>query len=303
MSQLDKLEQLAISLHCDVRNQEPMRKHTTFKIGGPADLFIVVNDVPALQAVYTAARELSVPCMVIGKGSNLLVRDSGIRGAVLQLGGTFLDIALEENNVLKAGAGASLATVCGYALQQSLTGLEFAWGIPGSVGGAVFMNAGAYGEEMKDVVLTCTHMHPDGAVETCTAQQLEFAYRSSVYQKTRGIVLSVSLQLQKGDKQAIKAKMDDLMGRRKDKQPLEFPSAGSVFKRPVGYFAGTMIEQCGLKGKTVGGAMVSPKHAGFIVNTGEATCQDVLDLIALIRQEVKAQTGILLECEIRAVGG
>ena len=152
MSQLEKLEQLAISLHCDVRNQEPMRKHTTFKIGGPADLFIVVNDVQALQSVYTAAKELGVPCMVIGKGSNLLVKDSGIRGAVIQLGGAFFDINLKENNVLEAGAGASLATVCGYALQQSLTGLEFAWGIPGSIGGAAFMNAGAYGEEMKDVV-------------------------------------------------------------------------------------------------------------------------------------------------------
>ena len=283
MSQLEKLEQLAISLHCDVRNQEPMRKHTTFKIGGPADLFIVVNDVQALQSVYTAAKELGVPCMVIGKGSNLLVKDSGIRGA--------------------AGAGASLATVCGYALQQSLTGLEFAWGIPGSIGGAAFMNAGAYGEEMKDVVLSCTHMNPDGTIETYTAEQLDFAYRHSVYQKSHGIVLSVAFQLKKGDKQEIKAKMDDLMGRRKEKQPLEYPSAGSVFKRPVGYFAGTMIEQCGLKGKTVGGAMVSPKHAGFIVNTGNATCQDVLDLISLIQTTVNEQTGIMLECEIRAIGG
>ena len=230
MSQLEKLEQLAISLHCDVRNQEPMRKHTTFKIGGPADLFIVVNDVQALQSVYTAAKELGVPCMVIGKGSNLLVKDSGIRGAVIQLGGAFFDINLKENNVLEAGAGASLATVCGYALQQSLTGLEFAWGIQGSIGGAAFMNAGAYGEEMKDVVLSCTHMNPDGTIETYTAEQLDFAYRHSVYQKSHGIVLSVAFQLKKGDKQEIKAKMDDLMGRRKEKQPLEYPSAGSVFK-------------------------------------------------------------------------
>ena len=281
MSQLEKLEQLAISLHCDVRNQEPMRKHTTFKIGGPADLFIVVNDVQALQSVYTAAKELGVPCMVIGKGSNLLVKDSGIRGAVIQLGGAFFDINLKENNVLEAGAGASLATVCGYALQ----------------------NAGADGEEMKDVVLSCTHMNPDGTIETFTAEQLDFAYRHSVYQKSHGIVLSVAFQLKKGDKQEIKAKMDDLMGRRKEKQPLEYPSAGSVFKRPVGYFAGTMIEQCGLKGKTVGGAMVSPKHAGFIVNTGNATCQDVLDLISLIQTTVNEQTGIMLECEIRAIGG
>ena len=275
MSQLEKLEQLAISLHCDVRNQEPMRKHTTFKIGGPADLFIVVNDVQALQSVYTAAKELGVPCMVIGKGSNLLVKDSGIRGAVIQLGGAFFDINLKENNVLEASAGASLATVCGYALQQSLTGL----------------------------VLSCTHMNPDGTIETYTAEQLDFAYRHSVYQNSHGIVLSVAFQLKKGDKQEIKAKMDDLMGRRKEKQPLEYPSAGSVFKRPVGYFAGTMIEQCGLKGKTVGGAMVSPKHAGFIVNTGNATCQDVLDLISLIQTTVNEQTGIMLECEIRAIGG
>ena len=148
------------------------------------------------------------------------------------------------------------------------------------------MNAGAYGEEMKDVVVSCTHMNPDGTIETYTAEQLDFAYRHSVYQNSHGIVLSVTFQLKKGDKQEIKAKMDDLMGRRKEKQPLEYPSAGSVFKRPVGYFAGTMIEQCGLKSKTVGGAMVSPKHAGFIVNTGDATCQNVLDLISLIQTTV-----------------
>lgn len=302
MGQLEKLEQLAISLHCEVRNQEPMRKHTTFKIGGSADLFIVVNEVDALKAIYRTAKELGVPCMVIGKGSNLLVKDSGIRGVVIQLGGSFHSMTLKENDVLEAGAGASLATVCGYALQQSLAGLEFAWGIPGSVGGAAFMNAGAYGEEMKDVVLSCTHMTSDGKIETFTADQLQFAYRHSVYQETKAIVLSVAFQLRKGDKQEIKAKMDDLLGRRKEKQPLEFPSAGSVFKRPIGHFAGTLIEQCGLKGKSVGGAMVSPKHAGFIVNTGNATCQNVLDLVALIQNTVKEQTGITLECEIRAIG-
>ena len=303
MSQLEKLEQLAISLHCEVRNQEPMRKHTTFKIGGPADLFIVVNEVGALKAVYGAAKELGVPCMVIGKGSNLLINDSGIRGAVIQLGGSFHNITLKENNVLEVGAGASLATVCGYALQQSLAGLEFAWGIPGSVGGAAFMNAGAYGEEMKDVVVSCTHMTANGEIETWTADQLQFAYRHSVYQETKAIVLSVTFQLKAGDKQEIKAKMDDLLGRRKEKQPLEFPSAGSVFKRPVGHFAGTLIEQCGLKGMLVGGAMVSPKHAGFIVNAENATCQNVLDLVDLIQKTVKEQTGVILECEIRAIGG
>lgn len=302
MSQLERLEQLAISQRCEVRNQESMKKHTTFKIGGPADLFIVVNDIPALQAVYTAAKELQVPCMVIGKGSNLLVKDSGIRGAVLQLGGTFLEIA-QQQNCLTAGAGASLATVCGYALQQSLSGLEFVWGIPGSVGGAVFMNAGAYGEEMRGILQSCTHMNPDGTVETVNADALQLGYRSSIYQKTGAVVLGVTLQLTPGEKTQIKAKMGDLMGRRKEKQPLEYPSAGSVFKRPVGHFAGTMIEQCGLKGAAVGGAMVSRKHAGFIVNTGGATCQNVLDLIALIQRTVHEKTGVALECEVRAVGG
>lgn len=303
MSQLEKLEQMAVSLHCEVRSQEPMRKHTTFKIGGPADLFIVVNQEEALKVVRQTAEDLEVPYMVIGKGSNLLVKDSGIRGAVIQLGGSFHKMQLKEDGVLQVGAGASLAMVCGYALQHSLSGLEFAWGIPGSVGGAAFMNAGAYGEEMKDVIRNCTHMRPDGEIETLQTDQLQFGYRRSIYQHLKYIVLSVDLQLHTADKLIIKEKMDDLLGRRKDKQPLDFPSAGSVFKRPPGHFAGTLIEQCGLKGTAVGGAMVSSKHAGFIVNTGNATCQNVLDLIELIQITVKERTGINLECEIRAIGG
>lgn len=303
MSQLEKLEQVAVSLHCEVRHQESMRNHTTFKIGGPADLFVVVNRLETLKIVCQTAQALAVPYLIIGKGSNLLVKDSGIRGAVIQLGGSFRNMHLKDNSVLQAGAGASLASVCGYALQQSLSGLEFAWGVPGSVGGAVFMNAGAYGEEMKDVIVSCTHMRPDGEIETLQTNQLQFAYRRSIYQNTNLIVLSVDFQLHLAGKRFIKEKMDDLFGRRKDKQPLDFPSAGSVFKRPTGHFAGTLIEQCGLKGAAVGGAMVSLKHAGFIVNTGNATCRDVLALIAFIQTTVKERTGVALECEIRPIGG
>ena len=240
--------------------------------------------------------------MVIGKGSNLLVKDGGIAGVVVQLGGEFSEMTVQENGSITAGAGVSLSALCGYALQHGLSGLEFAWGIPGTVGGAVFMNAGAYGEEMKDVVVCCRHMLPGGTIETVSAHKLNFDYRHSIYQENGAVVLEATFALQKSDKAKIKAKMDDLMHRRKTKQPLEFPSAGSVFKRPAGYFAGTLIEECGLKGRTVGGAAVSQKHAGFIINTGEASCQDVLDLIALIQSTVKEKTGVALSCEIRAIG-
>ena len=231
-----------------------------------------------------------------------MVADDGMDGIVLQIYKNYSGIEVRGNELI-VKAGTLLSSTSRAALNEELTGFEFAGGIPGTFGGAVVMNAGAYGGEMVQVLKEVTVLTKEGEIKTLKAEELELGYRTSNVLKNEYVVLEGVIALKKGNKEEIKAKMDDLMGRRKEKQPLEYPSAGSVFKRPVGYFAGTMIEQCGLKGKTVGGAMVSPKHAGFIVNTGNATCQDVLDLISLIQTTVNEQTGIMLECEIRAIGG
>ncbi|MBQ9902791.1 MAG: UDP-N-acetylmuramate dehydrogenase [Clostridia bacterium] len=288
---------------CDVKADEPMKNHTSFKIGGSADLFVTVSDLNQLTDVISFCLEKNIPLFVLGNGSNLLVSDKGIRGLVLRLGGGFCDIGFNDDGTLHCGAGAQLSKLCAFALEHSLTGLEFAWGIPGSCGGAAFMDAGAYGGEMRNVVLSCEHVNlRTGERGVFAGEELDFDYRHSVYSGGGYVITALNLQLEKGDKEEIKAKMDDLMGRRKDKQPLEYPSAGSIFKRPVGYFAGGLIEQCGLKGAQVGGAQVSPKHAGFIVNVGGATCEDVLGLIEKIQKTVREETGVELECEVRKTG-
>ena len=288
---------------CEVRADEPMKNHTSFKIGGSADLFVTVNDKDQLTAVIGFCKENDIPLFVLGNGSNLLVSDKGIRGLVLRLSGEFCDIGFNDDGTLHCGAGAQLSKLCAFALEHSLTGLEFAWGIPGSCGGAAFMDAGAYGGEMRNVVVSCEHFNLNtGEWGVFAGDELDFDYRHSVYSGGGYVITALNLRLEKGDKQEIRAKMDDLMGRRKDKQPLEYPSAGSIFKRPVGYFAGGLIEQCGLKGAQVGGAQVSPKHAGFIVNVGGATCEDVLGLIEKIQKTVREGTGVELECEVRKTG-
>ena len=291
------------SFGCEVRADEPMKNHTSFKIGGSADLFVTVGDDRQLSAVIGFCSENGIPLFVLGNGSNLLVSDKGIRGVVLRLSGGFCDIGWNDDGTIHCGAGAQLTRLCAFALEHSLTGLEFAWGIPGSCGGAAFMDAGAYGGEMKDVVVSCEHVDlRTGERGVFEGEQLDFAYRHSVYSGGGYVITALNLKLEKGDRQEIKAKMDELMGRRRDKQPLEYPSAGSVFKRPAGYFAGGLIEQCGLKGAQEGGAQVSPKHAGFIVNVGGATCEDVLGLIARIQKTVREETGVELECEVRKTG-
>ncbi len=291
------------ALGCSVSRDEPMSRHTSFRIGGPADVFMVIETTDQLAAFLRLVREQDFPYMIIGNGSNLLVSDAGIRGFVVRLDGEFDTVEYLGDGLLRAGAGASLSNFCLNALEKELTGLEFAWGIPGSVGGAAFMNAGAYGGEMKDVVVECEYVTEEGFIDKLNNTQCGFEYRGSVFQHSDCIVTAVTVKLAKGDPEQIKATMDDILGRRKDKQPLDMPSAGSVFKRPVGHFAGGLIEQCGLKGYSVGGAQVSEKHAGFIVNKGGATCKDVLDLIKHIQQTVLAQTGVTLECEVRAIGG
>lgn len=281
---------------------EPMKRHTTFRIGGPADFFLLPSTVDEVRGILEICREEELPYFILGNGSNLLVSDKGYRGVIIQLYRNFSNISVEGNEIC-ASSGALLSQIAAAARNASLTGFEFAGGIPGTLGGAVFMNAGAYGGELKDVLKEAVVMTEQGEILTLPVEKLDMGYRTSRIKKAGYLVLEARLVLEQGDMDKIRDITKDLTEKRVSKQPLEYPSAGSVFKRPVGYFAGTMIEQCGLKGKTVGGAMVSPKHAGFIVNTGDATCQDVLDLISLIQTTVNEQTGIMLECEIRAIGG
>lgn len=302
MDSVREFGRFAQSLGCETLFGEPMSRHTTFRIGGPADLFLTVTDVPSLEKVCRKAAETGVRLFPLGNGSNLLVSDAGIRGAVLAFGGDFKKTALCGENSIQCGSGASLASASAFARDHGLTGLEFAWGIPGSVGGAAFMNAGAYEHSMAEVIASCDHVTQEGETGTLATGEIGYGYRQSVYMRGGYFITSVRLTLTRGYPEKISARMDDLYARRKAKQPLELPSAGSVFKRPEGHFAGALIEQCGLKGRRVGGAAVSEKHAGFIVNLGSATCTDVQRLIELIQETVLRETGVRLECEIKAVG-
>ncbi len=280
---------------------EPMKKHTSFKIGGPADVLVQPQDAAGLAYVLAAAREYNVPVTVLGNGSNVLVRDKGIRGLVIQLGNALKNFR-QEGECLYFGAGYSLALASRKAWECGLSGMEFAVGIPGSIGGAVYMNAGAYNGEMKCVVSSVQVMDMEGKAFTLTAEDLQFGYRKTSLQQSGYIITEVCLKMQPGDKDAIKAMMDDFSSRRISKQPLELPSAGSMFKRPPGYFAGTLIEQAGLKGYTVGGAQVSEKHAGFVVNRGNATAADVLQLIADVRRVIMEKAGVELHPEVLVIG-
>ena len=298
---MDRFFTLLNNNNIEYKPHEPMRVHTTFKIGGAADALVFVRSVDELRLVLGACRDTGTPWMILGKGSNLLISDDGIDGAVIALDGDFKSISV-EGDTITCGAAVSLSKLCTVAAEHSLSGLEFAYGIPGSVGGAVYMNAGAYGGETKDVVTEVTYLTPDGEIGTYSADELGFGYRRSVFKDNSNIILHAKYKLTPDDREQIQARMDDCMDRRRTKQPLEYPSAGSVFKRPEGAYAGTLIEQCGLKGRAVGGAQVSEKHAGFIINTGGATCRDVMDLVAEVQDVVKRDTGYFLECEIIRTG-
>lgn len=280
---------------------EPMTKHTSFHIGGPAELMAQPQSEAELQSLLLKAAEAAVPVTLVGNGSNLLVRDKGIRGLVIKLGSMLRDIKV-SGNVLTFGSGVSLAQASKKAAELGLSGMEFAVGIPGSIGGAVYMNAGAYDGEMSKVVKSVRVMDAAGEVSELSAGELDFGYRHSALQGSSKIVTSVTVELVVGDKQAIAEKMADFSNRRITKQPLELPSAGSMFKRPPGYFAGTLIDQTGLKGYTVGGAQVSTKHAGFVVNIGGATAADVLQLISDVQAKVFAAHGVHLETEVLVLG-
>ena len=281
---------------------ESLSKHTSFKIGGPAQIFAKPATKEQVSQIAVFCKENEIPLFPMGKGSNLLVPDEGLEGVIMNFGSEFSKIVLLDEETVYCDAGTSLAALCNFALENSLTGLEFAYGIPGSVGGAVFMNAGAYGGEVKDVILYADHVDKEGNTGRFTGEELEMSYRHSVYSGKQYFITGAAFKLVKGDKTEIKAKMDDLLGRRFDKQPMDKPSAGSTFKRPEGAFASALIDQCGLKGYRVGGVEVSTKHAGFVVNIGGGTCADVLQLIKDVQEKVKANTGFLLEPEVEILG-
>ena len=283
-----------------ILQNEPMSRHTTFKVGGPADVMFLPESEDQVVAAIEAAKAEGVPIQVIGNGSNLLVRDGGIRGLVIALGEGIAAIA-RAGNVITAWAGASLARVAAYAQAAGLAGLEFASGIPGTLGGGCAMNAGAYGGQLSDVLIDA-QVYLDGAVRTLSKDEMQMGYRTTRPLREGGIVLSARFALTPDDPEAILARMRDLNARRRNKQPLNFPSAGSTFKRPEGYFAGALIEQAGLKGRSVSGAQVSEKHAGFIVKTGEATASDIIELIHIVQDEVRAHSGVTLEPEVRIIG-
>ena len=278
---------------------EPMSDHTTFRIGGPAALMLLPDCADDIVTALEVAKLAGVSTFVMGGGSNLLVSDSGLDAVVIKLSKEYSDIEL-DGDVITAQAGASLSRLAAFAHRHGLAGLEFAAGIPGSLGGAVYMNAGAYGEEMSDRV-KCAQLLKDGEIALCDKALLGFSYRTSCMQTRGGLILSASLSLNPGDPGEISAKMDELAKQRRDKQPLEYPSAGSTFKRPEGSFAGKLIEDAGLKGHSVGGAQVSHKHAGFIVNIGGATSRDVIDLIEHVKEQVYKRFGVELEPEIRII--
>lgn len=281
---------------------EPMKNHTSFKTGGDAEVFLSPKNENELIKILSFCRECGLKPFVFGNGSNLLISDKGIKNRpVIYIGKSFSYIRDIDETTLEAGAGGSLTALCNYALSKELTGLEFAYGIPGSCGGAAYMNAGAYGGEMKDVMVKCNHISFEGEKGSFEGNALDLSYRHSVYTDSDYIITSIVIKLTKGDKNEIENKMRELMGRRIDKQPLEYPSAGSVFKRPEGYFAGSLIEQSGLKGKRIGGAMVSEKHAGFIINYDNATTTDILELVKYCQATVKEKFGVELETEIKAI--
>lgn len=293
---LEKIKQIVSEDR--VFENEPMSKHTTFRVGGPADIFISIKNMKEAEEIIRLLSSSQTPYFVIGNGSNLLVGDAGFRGVIIEIGKNFDEIIIEGNEI-SVQAGALLVKVANEAYKAGLTGLEFASGIPGTIGGGVFMNAGAYGGELKDVISSVTVLNIETLeITEMTCDEMQFSYRHSIAKEEPLIVLSAKIKLSSGDKEAIKARMDELRVMRTTKQPLEYPSAGSTFKRPEGYFAGKLIEDAGLKGYAVGGACVSTKHSGFVINTGDATASDVLTLISDVQRIVNDKFGVMLEPEV-----
>ena len=284
-----------------ILEEEPMKKHTTFRIGGPAEYLILPQTIEEIADVIKLCRQEEIPWYIVGNGSNLLVADEGVRGVVIQLLRNFNQIQVEGCQI-RMQAGAQNAAVAKRALDASLTGFEFAAGIPGTIGGAVVMNAGAYGGEMKDILKEVTVLDPNGMIRTIPAEELELGYRTSIIARKGYVVLEAVIVLKTGDPKEIKAAMDELKEKRVTKQPLEYPSAGSTFKRPEGYFAGKLIMDAGLRGFSVGGAQISEKHCGFVINKGNATAKDVTELMDETKKIVMEKFGVALEPEVKRLG-
>lgn len=284
-----------------VLEAEPMSRHTTFRIGGPADWFVTPKNTEEIRALTGVCKEGKIPYFILGNGSNLLVSDNGYQGVIIQLYRNFGQITLEGNEI-KAQSGALLSGIAAMARDASLTGFEFAGGIPGTLGGAVVMNAGAYGGEMKDVLKEVTVLTPEGEIVTLQADELQMGYRTSVVKEAGYIVLEAVISLKEGNPEEIKNRMQELAAMRSSKQPLSYPSAGSTFKRPEGYFAGKLIMDSGLRGYQVGGAQVSEKHCGFVINAGNATAKDVTTLMADVQRIVMEKFGVKLEPEVKLLG-
>ena len=297
----DKIYDYAKSIGCQAQRDVPMSKYTTFRIGGNAAVMLTPTTDEQLASIIKKCKEENIKPFIIGNGSNMLISDNGLDTVVINMCRPEPKIELVNGDTVVCDAGATMSKVCNFALENGLTGLEFAFGIPGSAGGAAYMNAGAYGGEMKDVLVECRHIDSDGNFGSLKGEELGLAYRTSAYEHNGYIITSLVMKLSKGNKDEIRAKMQELLQRRKDKQPLEYPSAGSTFKRPEGYFAGALIEECGLKGYSVGGAQVSEKHAGFVINKGSATAKDVLSLIKYIQDKVFSEKGVMLEPEVRLI--
>jgi UDP-N-acetylmuramate dehydrogenase len=299
---LENVLTAALDAGCEVKKNTLLSFYTTFKTGGRVSAVILPSDVSALKTVLKSCIQNDVKYFILGNGSNVLASDNGFDGVAIRLAGAMNAVEYIGDGVICAQAGATLASVCKTALENSLTGIEFAYGIPGTVGGAVFMNAGAYGGEMKDVVISASHIEvSDFSEGEYDLEQLELSYRHSAYSSGGFVITGAEFRLAEGDRDEIKAKMDGFLAQRNEKQPLEYPSAGSFFKRPEGNFAGALIEQCGLKGYTIGGAQVSEKHAGFIINIGGATTADILALKEYVQKTVLEQKGVLLEPEVRMI--
>ena len=296
---LEKLQKLLGETK--VLTAEPMASHTTFRIGGPADFFVLPENVEELTCVLKLCAEEGVPYFILGNGSNLLVGDKGFRGVVIQLYKNFDGIEI-QGTTIKARAGAMLIRVAKEAAGAGLTGLEFASGIPGTMGGAMVMNAGAYGGEMKDVVTSVLVLTKEGEIRTLTKEEMNFRYRGSVIEDEGYIVLETVMELKEGDPVVIRSRMEELLLQRRTKQPVEYPSAGSTFKRPEGYFAGKLIMDAGLRGYQVGGAKVSEKHCGFVINAGGATAADVMQLMKDVSEKVEKEFGVGLEPEVKRIG-
>lgn len=300
MQNLKNLLCEAVGNEC-ILEKEPMSNHTTFRIGGPADFFAAPDTMEQAAAIVRICREQNYPFYVIGNGSNLLVSDEGYRGLILQLYRNFSEITVEGEEIT-VQAGAMLSVIAKKALAYSLTGFEFASGIPGTIGGAAVMNAGAYGGEMKDVLTEVTVLTKENEIKVIPVEELQLSYRHSVIPQNEWIVLGAKLRLKKGEEAQIRARMEELKEQRVTKQPLEYPSAGSTFKRPEGYFAGKLIQDAGLRGFRVGGAQVSEKHCGFVINAGDATAKDVDDLMKQVSAKVMEQFGVVLEPEVKRLG-